>query len=201
MWKCDLPKKGPVYLGIVAVLQRDIERGRLTAGERLPAHRELARQLAVTVGTVSKAFGEAERRGLIVSRVGRGSYVLAFPEHVAVGRRRADRPCRSEREHAQRSSRSICRSIAFSAHCRAASRCTRCSSIIRCPAWSGTARPARNGSACAASHRSGEDVDPVQRLPGSPDGGARHHQPAGRLDPHGKLELHRNPAARQSVPA
>jgi len=80
MWEPNLPKTRPLYRAIVAALQRDISKGELTSGERLPTHRQLAQQLDVTVGTVTKAFTEAERIGLIVSRVGRGSYVMQFPE-------------------------------------------------------------------------------------------------------------------------
>jgi DNA-binding transcriptional MocR family regulator len=80
MWEPSLPKTRPLYRAIVAALQRDINKGELTSGERLPTHRQLSQQLDVTVGTVTKAFTEAERIGLLVSRVGRGSYVLQFPE-------------------------------------------------------------------------------------------------------------------------
>ena len=82
MWKPDLPKTRPFYMAIVNALESDIGAGRLTNGERLPTHRQLAEHLGVTTGTVTKALTEAERRGLIVSRVGRGSYVLQFPENA-----------------------------------------------------------------------------------------------------------------------
>lgn len=82
MWKPARPKTRPLYLGLVDALERDISSGCLTSGERLPTHRQLSRMLDITTGTVTKAFTEAERRGLIVSRVGRGSYVLQFPESV-----------------------------------------------------------------------------------------------------------------------
>jgi DNA-binding transcriptional MocR family regulator len=80
MWAPVLPKTRPLYRAILAALERDIGKGELTSGERLPTHRQLSQALNVTVGTVTKAFTEAERVGLIVSRVGRGSYVLQFPE-------------------------------------------------------------------------------------------------------------------------
>ncbi len=83
MWEPVLQRTRPLYRGIVAALQRDINSGALTSGERLPTHRQLSHKLNVTVGTITKAFTEAERSGLIVSRVGRGSYVLQFPENVA----------------------------------------------------------------------------------------------------------------------
>lgn len=66
---------GPRYLAIADALAGDVRAGRLVPGTRLPTHRELAYRLGVTVGTVSRAYGEAERRGLIAAHVGRGTYV------------------------------------------------------------------------------------------------------------------------------
>ncbi len=66
---------GPRYLAIADALARDITAGRLKAGDRLPTHRDLAWHLGVTVGTVSRAYAEAERRGLTSGEVGRGTFV------------------------------------------------------------------------------------------------------------------------------
>src|SRR3546814_8763980 len=74
--------RGPLYWRIHAALANDIRAGRLAAGEQLPTHRTLARTLGVTVNTVSRAFAEAERSALVVSRVGRGTYVKGFPEDL-----------------------------------------------------------------------------------------------------------------------
>ncbi len=67
--------EGPRYLAIASALADDIKRGRLRPGDRLPTHRELAWRLGVTVGTVSRAYAEAERRGLTSGEVGRGTFV------------------------------------------------------------------------------------------------------------------------------
>ncbi|MGF1628516.1 MAG: PLP-dependent aminotransferase family protein [Kiloniellaceae bacterium] len=66
---------GPRYLAIADALARDITTGKLKAGTRLPTHRDLAWHLGVTVGTVSRAYAEAERRGLTSGEVGRGTFV------------------------------------------------------------------------------------------------------------------------------
>ncbi|WP_085595071.1 MULTISPECIES: PLP-dependent aminotransferase family protein [unclassified Pseudomonas] len=66
----------PVYLSIADALQRDIGSGLLKEGERLPTLRELAVTLNVTPGTINRAYGEAQRRGLVQGEVGRGTYVL-----------------------------------------------------------------------------------------------------------------------------
>ena len=76
---------GPRYLAIAEALAGDIAGGRLKPGDRLPTHRELAWQLGVTVGTVSRAYAEAERRGLTAGEVGRGTFVAGptGPEHLS----------------------------------------------------------------------------------------------------------------------
>jgi DNA-binding transcriptional MocR family regulator len=68
-------RKGPRYLAIVQAIAEDLARGALQGGQRLPTHRELAERLGVTVGTISRAYSEAARRGLITGEVGRGTFV------------------------------------------------------------------------------------------------------------------------------
>lgn len=68
-------RSGPIYLAIVDAIAADIACGRLTAGTRLPTHRDLAWRLKVTVGTVARAYAEAERQGLLSGEVGRGTFV------------------------------------------------------------------------------------------------------------------------------
>lgn len=90
MWMPSLTdRSGPKYLRITDALADAVKTGSLAGGERLPTHRELAWRLGVTVGTVTRAYAEAERRGLVVGEVGRGSFVrpaarstasLAMPE-------------------------------------------------------------------------------------------------------------------------
>lgn len=76
-WTPNLSGKGgPRYLEIVAVLENDIATGKLTPGTRLLPHRDMADRLGLSVGTVSKAYAEAEKRGLISGEVGRGTFVL-----------------------------------------------------------------------------------------------------------------------------
>jgi len=76
MWKPDISRRtGPLYLAIADAMDKAIQTGELTAGDRLPPHRSLAFDLGITVGTVTRAYSEAERRGLITGEVGRGTYV------------------------------------------------------------------------------------------------------------------------------
>ncbi|HGW3591145.1 TPA: PLP-dependent aminotransferase family protein [Serratia marcescens] len=60
---------------LVLALADDIIEGKLQGGDRLPAHRTLAWQLAIGLGTVTKAYAILERRGLVRSVKGRGMFV------------------------------------------------------------------------------------------------------------------------------
>ncbi|WP_303637108.1 aminotransferase-like domain-containing protein [Stenotrophomonas tuberculopleuritidis] len=66
---------GPIYLRIVTTLERAINRGGLAPGQRLPSQRALAQQLAVDLTTVTRAFDEARKRGLIEARGPQGSFI------------------------------------------------------------------------------------------------------------------------------
>ena len=65
----------PLYERLLAVMARDISSGALPAGARLPPQRELAHAAKLGLGSVTRAYTEAERRGMISARVGRGSFV------------------------------------------------------------------------------------------------------------------------------
>ena len=66
---------GPRYLAFVRALDHDIQTGVLKPGTRLLPQRDMANQLGLSVGTVSRAYAEAEARGLISGEVGRGTFV------------------------------------------------------------------------------------------------------------------------------
>ncbi|WP_374449499.1 PLP-dependent aminotransferase family protein [Stella sp.] len=84
-------RPGPKYRAIADALAEDIRRGAMRPGTRLPTHRDLAWRLGLTVGTVTRAYAEAERRGLIAGEVGRGTYVRgAAPADVAISYSAAD---------------------------------------------------------------------------------------------------------------
>ena len=68
-------RTGPIYQAIADSIGREIESGRLKPGSRLPTQRVLARQLGVTLTTVTRAYVEAQRRGLLSGEVGRGTFV------------------------------------------------------------------------------------------------------------------------------
>ena len=76
MWSPEtLDPAGPRYLAVADAIARDVESGRLAAGARLPPQRDLAARLGVDPTTVTRAYTEARRRGLIAGHVGRGTFV------------------------------------------------------------------------------------------------------------------------------
>jgi DNA-binding transcriptional MocR family regulator len=67
----------PRYLAIADAIAEDIRNGRLAPSDRLPPQRKLARRLDIDFTTVARGYVEAQKRGLIESRVGQGTFVRA----------------------------------------------------------------------------------------------------------------------------
>lgn len=77
-WRPTIQKgAGPLYLAIADALAADVQAGTLGAGDRLPPQRSLAEALDIDFTTVSRAYAEARKRGLVEGRVGQGTYVRA----------------------------------------------------------------------------------------------------------------------------
>jgi DNA-binding transcriptional MocR family regulator len=67
----------PAYVAIADAIADDIRRGRLAAEDQLPPQRQLADTTGLNFSTISRAYAEAHRRGLIEARVGQGTFVRA----------------------------------------------------------------------------------------------------------------------------
>jgi len=68
---------GRPYERLVGALAEDILAGDPGPDERLPAHREVAVRLGLSLGTVTRAYDVLQRRGLARSEKGRGMFVNA----------------------------------------------------------------------------------------------------------------------------
>lgn len=77
IWMPQLRRQKPLYLEIADAIRQDLSAGTLKPGDRLPPQRELAYRLGVTTGTVTRAYAEVEKMGLLSGEVGRGSYLKA----------------------------------------------------------------------------------------------------------------------------
>ncbi|MEM8994792.1 MAG: PLP-dependent aminotransferase family protein [Acidobacteriota bacterium] len=97
-WAPTLAGDTPRYLALADAIAESVDVGDLNPGDRLPTHRELAKQLGVTVGTVSRGYAEAEQRGLIAGEVGRGTFVRPARSPDPWGRVQATDEASSEEE-------------------------------------------------------------------------------------------------------
>jgi DNA-binding transcriptional MocR family regulator len=70
-------------VAIADAIASDVKSGRLSAADRLPPQRQLARRLGVDFTTVARGYVEARKRGLIESRVGKGTFVRSQREESA----------------------------------------------------------------------------------------------------------------------
>ena len=69
----DAPKL--VYVQVADHITARIEAGELAPGARLPAERDLAVEYGVAYDTIRRATALLRDRGLIITIVGRGTYV------------------------------------------------------------------------------------------------------------------------------
>jgi len=67
----------PIYRQIMRQITEAIAVGRLSAGEKLPSHRDLSEQLVIAPLTVKKAYDELELLGYLETQRGRGTFVCA----------------------------------------------------------------------------------------------------------------------------
>lgn len=71
------PAGDPTYLRIVAFLRRLISEGQLREGDALPTERDFALSAGLSRGTVSLAYAELKREGILTATRGRGSRVAS----------------------------------------------------------------------------------------------------------------------------
>ena len=74
--RIDTNAAEPVYRQIALEVRRAVLNGRLEPGSRLPATRDLARQLGVNRNTVVAAYDALAAEGWVASHTGRGTFVV-----------------------------------------------------------------------------------------------------------------------------
>lgn len=65
----------PAYVAIADAIAEDIQTGKLAANQKLPTLRKLAKSLALNFTTVARGYAEAQQRGLLDARAGKGTFV------------------------------------------------------------------------------------------------------------------------------
>lgn len=75
MLKVDPRSSTPIYEQIELGVKELILKGALKSGEKLPSVREMSSILTINPNTISKAYGELEREGIIETLRGKGTFI------------------------------------------------------------------------------------------------------------------------------
>ncbi len=75
MFSIDLMSRQPIYEQIFDQVADQILKGILVPGDKMPSVRSLSMELSTNPNTVQRAYTELDRRGLITSVPGRGSFI------------------------------------------------------------------------------------------------------------------------------
>lgn len=90
MFDIDLQSRIPIYEQLYKRVVEMTVKKQLSPGDKLPSVRELAKSLGVNPNTVSKAFQNLERDGIIYSLAGRGSFISESNGNAIKENARAD---------------------------------------------------------------------------------------------------------------
>lgn len=77
MLRIDPRSSTPIYEQIEFGIKELILKGALKEGEKLPSVRELSSILTINPNTISKAYGELEREGVIETLRGKGTFITS----------------------------------------------------------------------------------------------------------------------------
>lgn len=73
----DYKDRRPIYQQLMARIEELAIGGLLQPDEQLPSVRGLAVELAINPNTIQRAYGELEKKGVVYSVPGRGSFLAA----------------------------------------------------------------------------------------------------------------------------
>ncbi len=79
----DYKDKRPIYEQLAANISEMALSGELKPDEQLPSVRQLAVAININPNTIARAYGELERRGVIYSVAGKGSFINSDLSSVA----------------------------------------------------------------------------------------------------------------------
>lgn len=76
-FELNLASRVPIYEQLISQVREAIARGDVKPDDRLPTVRELSQTLLINPNTVSRAYAELARDGVLHNRPGRGVFVAA----------------------------------------------------------------------------------------------------------------------------
>ena len=75
MFVVDVMSRVPVYEQIIKQVEEQVLTGILKEGDKLPSVRSLSVKLSINPNTIQKAYTELDRRHLIITVPGKGSFI------------------------------------------------------------------------------------------------------------------------------
>ena len=90
MFTMRLTGGAPIYEQLEQRITELILSGEMSADEKLPAVREIAKQLSINPNTVQRTYASLEAKGLIYSIPAKGSYVASSESYLEKIRREGE---------------------------------------------------------------------------------------------------------------
>lgn len=75
MLNIDVMSRVPVYEQIINQVEEQVLKGILRGGDKMPSVRSLSMELSINPNTIQKAYTELDRRRLITTVPGKGSFI------------------------------------------------------------------------------------------------------------------------------
>ena len=77
MFTIDVMSRMPVYEQLIKQVEDQVLKGIMKEGDKMPSLRSLSMELSTNPNTIQKAYMELDRRGILVSVPGKGSFISA----------------------------------------------------------------------------------------------------------------------------
>ena len=87
MIQIDYKDRRPIYLQLMDSIEDLAAKGILTADSQLPSVRSLAMELCINPNTIQRAYAELEKKGIIYSVSGKGSFITKDQESILQDKR------------------------------------------------------------------------------------------------------------------
>lgn len=75
MFTIDVMSRVPVYEQLIKQVEDQVLKGIMKEGDKMPSVRSLSMELSTNPNTIQKAYMELDRRGILVSVLGKGSFI------------------------------------------------------------------------------------------------------------------------------